>query len=65
MSSRYYMPTLKTSKIGGDAKAFCASLSGHLVALETPEENGCITNLVLQTGRSTLFSKGGFDESPK
>ena len=55
------MPTLKTSKTRGDAKAFCASLGGHLVALETPEENDFIKNLVLQTGRPTIFSERGFD----
>ena len=45
------MPALKTSKIKADAKAFCANLGGHLVALETPEENDYITNLVWETGR--------------
>ena len=53
-SSKYYLPTLKTSKTREDAKAFCASLGGHLVALETPEENEFVYNLVFQTGRSTV-----------
>ena len=65
MSSKYYMPTLKTSKTREDAKAFCASLGGHLVALETSEENDFITNLVFQTGRPTIFSESGFDVDPK
>ena len=64
-SSRYYMPALKTSKTRGDAKAFCGSLGGHLVALETPEENDYITSLVFQTGRSIVFLESGFDGPPK
>ena len=59
------MPTLNTTKNREDAKAFCASLGGHLVALETPEENDYITSLVFQTGRSIVFLKSGFDGPPK
>ena len=50
--SRYYMPTLTMKKSKGDAKIFCADLGGHLVALETPEENAYISSLVFKTGKS-------------
>ena len=63
-TSRYYMPTLKTSKNREDAKAFCTSLGGYLVALETPAENEYITSLVFQTGRSIVFLESGFDGPP-
>ena len=59
------MPTLKISKSRGNATSFCASLGGHLVALETPEENDYITNLVFQTGRSIVLSEHGLDLRPK
>ena len=65
MSSRYYIPTLKIKENREDAKDFCASLGGHLVALETPEENEYITNLVFQTGRPTIFLESGFSVHPK
>ena len=45
------MPALKISKERIDAKAFCAILGGHLVALETPEEHNYISNLVFQAGK--------------
>ena len=58
------MPALKTSKTRGDAKAFCGSLGGHLVAMETSQENDYVINLVFQTGRS-IFSENILNGCPK